>query len=379
MNSAKELDNFIISNPHKRNLTISDLWIDIPANTYSLDLKKRATLVQLEGSEGIKIAIDNHYIYPASKCPLPRGSSSFRNLMRKVGSDETLNVRLERKLGGVGDVLFNSVVAKAIKINYPKAKITYAVTYDYYGGTLKILAEHNPYIDRVVNCKIEDSEVYDLCIDITSAEMNYEARHQPKITKSRIELHLAHAGIWCEDRKPVYCVTDEEHRIAIDWLKEREILGKKLIGFELRSNAENRNWPIDYYKELANKLLEKKNTAVILFDHIKNSLEWNQERVYHCIGEKIELVAALMEECDCFIAPDSGLLHLAGALDISVIGIFGQIDGLCRTKEYSKAQVIQLKEPKCIPCWYRPKPGCKRECLSNITPKMVWERVYSIL
>ena len=379
LNDPERYNNFVVSNPHKHIVSLSGLkgGDTIPAETYNLDLKKKFTIKDLESSLSLKIAFDKHWLYPSNKVPTPKGLSNFDcSKSRSISKEEDIKVRIDRKLGGIGDVLFTSVVTRAIKETYPNSRIVYGINTDYYKGTLKTLVEHNPYVDKIIDCEEPDSEIFDFKLDLTSPAMHYESTHQPNIKKSRIECHLAYSRIFTENRIPVYHVRSEEHDEAVRWLKKRKYKDQVLVGIELRCNAKQRDWPIEYFKSLVDMILkDRKDVKIILFDHLDDKA-WKQNNVYGCIGEEFTLVAGLMEICDYFIALDSGLLHLAGALEVPLIAICGQIDGLMRMKEYKDADYIQLKgELPCVPCWYTPRVNCGRKCLTELTPEMVYGRI----
>ncbi len=65
-------------------------------------------------------------------------------------------------------------------------------------------------------------------------------------------------------------------------------------------------------------------------------------------------VIGLVKECDLFISNDSGLMHLAGALDIPLIAIFGSTNPTA-TAPAGERSVIIYKNVACSPC-------LKKEC-----------------
>ena len=63
------------------------------------------------------------------------------------------------------------------------------------------------------------------------------------------------------------------------------------------------------------------------------------------LKEAISLIA----RCDLFISNDSGLMHLAGALDIPLVAIFGSTNPRT-TSPMGEKSVIVHKEVTCSPC-----------------------------
>lgn len=91
--------------------------------------------------------------------------------------------------------------------------------------------------------------------------------------------------------------------------------------------------------------------------------------------DSIKLTAAIIEQCDLFIGNDSGLMHLATAVDTPTVAIFG----LTNHKAWGpytggipgRATVVRLDLP-CMPCYFRGKEigtpeGCAtRDCLAQL-------------
>ena len=61
---------------------------------------------------------------------------------------------------------------------------------------------------------------------------------------------------------------------------------------------------------------------------------------------------ALASGCDVLVTPDSAFFHLAGALDLPCVGLFGPTDGRVRGSDYPRARVLDARRAlPCIPCW----------------------------
>lgn len=84
-----------------------------------------------------------------------------------------------------------------------------------------------------------------------------------------------------------------------------------------------------------------------------------------------------MQNCDYFIANDSGLMHIADALGIPTIAIFGPTLVVKNRPVNKDSLVIQASEGwknDCIPCQYTPNfKFCEsNKCLDNVSPGFVY-------
>jgi ADP-heptose:LPS heptosyltransferase len=90
-------------------------------------------------------------------------------------------------------------------------------------------------------------------------------------------------------------------------------------------------------------------------------------------GMPMRQAFALASACSAFIAPDSAFVHLAGALDIPCVSIYGPIDGKVRTRHYPRSVFLDSSRSLgCIPCWRNEKIPCK---LTNLRASSCLESV----
>jgi heptosyltransferase II len=124
--------------------------------------------------------------------------------------------------------------------------------------------------------------------------------------------------------------------------------------------GESKRWPATHYAEVANAALQN-GWQVWLFGSEKDTLYTNEINVLankQCIdfGGKTKLGEAidLMAMCNTIVSNDSGLMHVAAALDKKLIAIFGSSDPK-HTPPMSSNAVIEYLGLECSPCF-------KREC-----------------
>lgn len=137
--------------------------------------------------------------------------------------------------------------------------------------------------------------------------------------------------------------------------------------------GEAKRWPAEYYAEVANAALSK-GWQVWLFGSDKDipvTSQINQLTKDQCIdfagktklGEAIDL----MSLCETIISNDSGLMHVAAALDKKLIAIFGSSDPYHTPPMHPNA-VIEYLALECSPCFKRICPLGHLNCLKDIKP-----------
>jgi heptosyltransferase-2 len=86
---------------------------------------------------------------------------------------------------------------------------------------------------------------------------------------------------------------------------------------------------------------------------------------------------ALLSQCHIFLGNDSGAMHVAAAVGLPVVAIFGPTDP-CGTAPVTPRSTIVQQKPFCSPCFLRRCPIDHR-CMTAVTPEMVHAAVLSRL
>jgi heptosyltransferase-2 len=171
---------------------------------------------------------------------------------------------------------------------------------------------------------------------------------------------------------------------ADDFLKNNALEDKILIGINPSATyGMAKCWPIDRYINLI-KLINKnfKNIYFLLFGG-KDNVEYNKniisDNVINLTGKlSLEKSGALISKCKIFITNDTGPMHIADALDIDIVAIFGPTDPE-ETPPFRKREHIIYKKIHCSPCKKRICPLNHHQCMINISVNDVYSIIKKIL
>ena len=170
-----------------------------------------------------------------------------------------------------------------------------------------------------------------------------------------------------------YCILNEKEKLH----DKSKGINRKVLGLCPGAEyGEAKRWPAEYYAEVANDALNK-GWQVWLFGSIADvpvTTQINQLTQNKCndFGGKTQLNEAidLISLCDTVISNDSGLMHVAAALDKNLIAIFGSSDPYHTPPMHPNA-VIKYLNIACSPCFERKCPlkgDAYLACLKNIRP-----------
>ncbi len=319
--------------------------------------------------------VSNSMMMPVVLRRITRLEKQIRKL--SVGLDSSKgkeHVLIWRNVGGMGDILMQSAIARELKKQNPHSHIVYQVPEKYLS-----IPKHNPYVDEAQIVEVPFVKgAYDRTIKLSNpCPASVYELVKKDITKSRTDLFLEASGIKkAEDKSLCYQVRIEEKKWAAEFLKGNKAENKIKIGFELRSIEDRRDWV--RWKELADLIYRDiKDVQIFIFDH-DIPMAWKDKRVINVCGYPLEDVAAIIETLDLIIGPDSGLLHLAGALQTPILGLFGAIPPFLRLNDYSNADWIWHQPHKECPCWYS-FPCGDSTCMKMVTPQEVLKKAKGIL
>jgi len=145
-----------------------------------------------------------------------------------------------------------------------------------------------------------------------------------------------------------------------------------------------KRWPAAYYADIAQRL-QQHGYAVWLIGSGKDKPvadEINQLAGAQCINlcgsTDLGDALALLASARLVISNDSGLMHLAAALNRPMLALFGSSSPQFTPPLSAQAQVIKL-DIECSPCFKRECPLGHFNCMMQLTPDMVWDRLTPLL
>lgn len=141
-----------------------------------------------------------------------------------------------------------------------------------------------------------------------------------------------------------------------------------------------KRWPEEHYAEVAKKAISK-GWQVYLFGSSKDkpvTSHINGLTNHQCsdFAGKTNLTEALdlMSLCDQIVSNDSGLMHVAAALNVKTIALYGSSDPTFTPPLSKNAEIITLNLP-CSPCFKRECPLVHLDCLKKITVSSVEKKL----
>ena len=150
-----------------------------------------------------------------------------------------------------------------------------------------------------------------------------------------------------------------------------------LIGIHPGGSSFDKRWPEKQYAELADRLAQQYNATILLLrgpdeavltHNIQQAMQ-TDAIVY--APETIRELGALLSCCNLVVCNDSGPMHLAAALDVPMVAIFGPTDHVAWHPLSENASIVRRD----MPCWPCSAHKCKIgwECTKKLPVEPVWD------
>ena len=191
-----------------------------------------------------------------------------------------------------------------------------------------------------------------------------------------------------EDNRELYLRLNQRDRFQSEkiLLDQQLSLDDKIVGINPGATyGPAKQWPFDRYARLADKIQTFTKAHIIIFGGPNDrnlGKKISQKMQYRPIdlSGKTSLgeAMALIERCDLFITNDSGLMHVAAALDVPLIAVFGSTNSITTGPLSQNSRIVQVPL-ECSPCLRPECPKGHLNCMDQISVEMVFNVVKDML
>jgi len=118
-----------------------------------------------------------------------------------------------------------------------------------------------------------------------------------------------------------------------------------------------KRWDPAKFAKLADRLTKKWDARVIIFggnEEIELADDISLRMKYNAVNAagktSLKQTAALIQKCKIFISNDTSLMHIAAAVRVPVVAIFGPTNSY-RTSPYGNSHIVVTSKLPCTPCY----------------------------
>jgi heptosyltransferase-2 len=176
--------------------------------------------------------------------------------------------------------------------------------------------------------------------------------------------------------------------LNVDKINQGQLLGRHKISMAVPLVAcmvgaeygPSKQWPYEHFARLIDMLGEQ-NIQVCILGSEKDAqaghriAELCHHSVYNLCGKtSLTDVIDILAACDAAVSNDSGLMHIAAAVNTPVLVMYGGTTPAYTPPLHNKAKSFYIKVA-CSPCWQRKCRFDHYRCLTDILPEDVFREV----
>lgn len=212
--------------------------------------------------------------------------------------------------------------------------------------------------------------------DIVSASPDFAAKTNARLIGKALEITLDGDMTRCDVSLPT-----QQEKMEVDAILQTVGIhqDKDFIALSPFTSADGRDWSVEEAKKLVDKIGKKYHLPVVVVGN-KKQTEASKISQYSLVGKtNIMQLIEVIRRAKCLVSPDSGPIHIAGALDIPCVALFSR-DLPSRWAPKNNCYPIYLNY-ECSPCNSEMFDHCPHElgCIRNITAEMVMNKLNLIL
>lgn len=317
------------------------------------------------------------------------------------------------KLRAIGDVLISTAILPNLRNFFKESEIHFLTE-----PQSEDILKYNKYIDKLIVFGRKQKgylkflfelkkQKYDLVIDLfcnpRSAQMTFATQSKYRVgyafrlrkyaynilIKSRG--HIVHNVDFNLDtlraltiplisRKPLLFFGSNEHEFANNFFKKELKDNDKVVGINAGGGWKSKLWDLEKFAELADRLIDNFGYKVIIFwgpgqTNIYKSISsfMKNKPIIPPITTLLEQ-AALQKRCDFIISNDSGPMHIASALGVPTLGIFGPTRPQFQGPLGDDSTTIVKEGLSCLGCNLT---ECKigNLCMKNLSVDEVYKKI----
>lgn len=285
-----------------------------------------------------------------------------------------------RPVGGIGDAVMIMAAITGVRNKIGKSALLIVMCVEY----IRSVFEHNPAIDYIMSYTEPDIGEKKDIVDVAKIKelgctlyplhhpcpaAVYEADACPQIYKTRQEI-FSEA---CDVKFSMYNYNFILHEEELD-IPKTMMLPDRYVVVQLRSHDRWRDYRFTRWLLMELKRLGKKmDFGVVTVDA---EMDAGIKGVISLYKIPLNYLFGVVNSASLIIGPDSSFIHIGGALERNVLGMFGPTNPAVRMRYKYPYWLSRFGRCTKQYCWYDP---CRWRFCMSFKPKVILEKTKMIL
>ncbi len=158
------------------------------------------------------------------------------------------------------------------------------------------------------------------------------------------------------DSNPDFYLNETDRAAAQNWINVQGLTARTIVGINPSGGWYTKKWNKEAYALLADRIAERENTAVLFFwgPGELQDVEVIRSTMKHpsSIIPKTTLkeMGAFLDRCSYLVSNDSGPMHIAAALGVPTLGIYGPTNPHLQGPYGAKNRWVRDESLDCLEC-----------------------------
>ncbi len=129
--------------------------------------------------------------------------------------------------------------------------------------------------------------------------------------------------------QPYFPIDDASKVFADDWVKNKRLNGKTIIALNPSGGWETKRWGLEHFAQFGDRVAEKYGAEILVVwgpgeEEDASAIQTMMKHPSHKIPRtSLKQLGAILQHCSFVVSNDSGPMHIAAALGVPTLGIFG--------------------------------------------------------
>lgn len=319
------------------------------------------------------------------------------------------------RLSSLGDVILTTPFVRILKANFPNANIDFLVS-----SPFQDVFKYNPYINNLLIYNKQKTlkdisywkqsiknllpeNKYDLVFDLQN---NFRSIHFTIGLSDKIfrmdKNRLAKLQMVCFKSIPKDCehiverylntakdfgLIHDEKGLDLIFDNKSTNIDSNLIAFAPGAKHFTKRWLPEYFITLAEYFIND-GFEILLFGsrdekYVCEYISSTNNKIHDLCGKfNILETAEKIRECKLIVTNDSAAMHIASAVNIPIVAIFGSTVPQFGFTPYKAEFMINQKDISCRPCTHIGRSKCPEKhfnCMKQILPQEVYNSALKLL
>lgn len=229
---------------------------------------------------------------------------------------------------------------------------------------------------RGLRCGYDSNSVHEWGAQFAYQKQSYVPKGQHVLHRMRMLLAQT-LGYNYENTDPDYSI--DLNRLSKPLLE----LPKPYLVFIFGTSWSSKCWPEEYWKSLVQKAKRANFNVVLPWGNAQEHerakrIAHGQENALVLPDMNLSQKAYIIKNAHATIGCDTGLSHIAAALNVPSLSLYGATDP-SMTGVIGKQQILMTSNFECLNCHrsvcnYKKLTEVKPACFSELSPEIVWQR-----